>query len=309
MAAQDPGRENSIGFVGLGDMGGPIAHRIAAAGFPLAVWSRGVHSLKELGAQPHVAVNSLQELGNGCGIVAICVFSDADVRDVVLGADGLLAAMSRDSILVIHSTVSVALCWEIAVAGASRGVHVLDAPVSGARAGAVNGTLTIMVGGDPSLRDRVTPLLKSYGRLIQWMGPVGSGQKMKVLNNVLGFATGQIASIAIETGVALGLDPASLVAVLESGSAASFALHSLLHNMIPDPVFTAHAATMIAKDTELFQQVCRRDELSPTVLEQLAVDRITHPIPDVALTTEQHRAAIGETRTPAATPLGSASPW
>jgi 3-hydroxyisobutyrate dehydrogenase-like beta-hydroxyacid dehydrogenase len=166
-----------------------------------------------------------------------------------------------------------------------------------------------MVGGDPSLRDRVTPLLKSYGRLIEWMGPVGSGQKMKVLNNVLGFATGQIANIAIETGVALGLDPASLVAVLESGSAASFALHSLLHNMIPDPVFTAHAATMIAKDTELFQQVCRRGELSPTVLEQLAVDRITHPVPDVALTIEQHGAAIGETRTPATTPLGSESPW
>ena len=183
MAAQDPG-ENSIGFVGLGDMGGPIAHRIAAAGFPLAVWSRGVHSLEELGEQRYVAVDSLQELGNGCGIVAVCVFSDADVRDVVLGAGGLLAAMSRDSVLVIHSTVSVALCWEIAVAGARRGVHVLDAPVSGARAGAVNGTLTIMVGGDPSLRYWVTPLLKSYGRLIQWMGPVGSGQKMKVLNNV-----------------------------------------------------------------------------------------------------------------------------
>jgi 3-hydroxyisobutyrate dehydrogenase len=282
MKAQGPRPENSIGFVGLGDMGGPIAHRIAAAGFPLTVWSRGVHSLKELGAQPHVVVPSLQELGNRCGVVAVCVFSDADVRDVVLGADGLLAAMSPDSILVIHSTVSVDLCCEVAVAGASRGVHVLDAPVTGARAGAVNGTLTIMVGGDPSLRNRVTPLLQSYGRLIKWMGP-GSGQKMKVLNNVLGFATGQIANIAIETGVALGLDPASLVAVLESGSAASFALQSLVHNMIPDPEFTAHAAAMIAKDTELFQEVCRRAELSPTVLERLARDRITHPVPDVSL--------------------------
>ncbi len=283
MKGQLPRHENSIGFVGLGDMGGPIAHRIAAAGFPLAVWSRGVHSLKELGAQPYVAMPSLQELGNRCGIVAVCVFSDADVREVVLGPDRLLAAMSPDSILVIHSTVSVDLCCEIAVAGASRGVHVLDAPVSGARTGAVNGTLTVMVGGDESVRNRVTPLFKSYGRLIKWMGPVGSGQKMKVLNNVLGFATGQVASIAIETGVALGLDPASLVDVLESGSAASFALHSLVHNMIPDPVFTSHAAAMIAKDTELFQKVCRRDELSPTVLERLAVDRITHPVPDLSL--------------------------
>ena len=280
---QHPWRENSIGFVGLGDMGGPIAHRIAAAGFPLVVWSRRVHSLKELGAQPYVVVPSVQELGNRCGVVAVCVFSDADVRDVVLGADGLLAAMSPDSILVIHSTVSVDLCCEIAAEAVNRGVHVLDAPVSGARAGAMNGTLTIMVGGDPSLRNRISPLFKAYGRLIQWMGPVGSGQKMKVLNNVLGFATGQIASIAIETGVALGLDSASLVAVLQSGSAASFALQSLVHNLIPDPAFTAHAAAMIAKDTMLFQEVCRRDELLPTVLERLAVDRITHPIPDVQL--------------------------
>ena len=182
-------RGSAIGFVGLGDMGGPIAHRIAAAGFPLAVWSRGVHSLKELGTQPHVAVPSLRELGNRCGIVAVCVFGDADVREVVLGPDGLLTAMSPDSILVIHSTVSVDLCCEIAVGGASRGVHVLDAPVSGARAGAVNGTLTIMVGGDPSLRNRISPLFKSYGNLIEWMGPVGSGQKMKVLNNILGFGS------------------------------------------------------------------------------------------------------------------------
>jgi 3-hydroxyisobutyrate dehydrogenase len=283
--------DRPIGFVGLGDMGGPIAYRIAAAGFPLAVWSRGVHSLTELSGQPYVAMNSLRELGRQCQVVAICVFGDADVRDVVLGADGLVGAMSPHSVLLIHSTVSVALCCEIAAAGASRGVHVLDAPVSGARAGAVNGTLTIMVGGDPSVRGRVTPLLESYGQVIQWMGPVGSGQKMKVLNNVLGFANGELANIAIETGVALGLDPDSVVAVLESGSAGSFALDSLVHNLIPDPVFTAHATTMIAKDTWLFQELCRGDELVPTVLEQLAVERITHPVPDVSLAIDQPAGA------------------
>jgi 3-hydroxyisobutyrate dehydrogenase-like beta-hydroxyacid dehydrogenase len=141
------------------------------------------------------------------------------------------------------------------------------------------------------VRGRVTPLLESYGQVIQWMGPVGSGQKMKVLNNVLGFANGELANIAIETGVALGLDPDSVVAVLESGSAGSFALDSLVHNLIPDPVFTAHATTMIAKDTRLFQELCRGDELAPTVLEQLAVERITHPVPDVSLAIDQPAGA------------------
>ena len=304
MSTQESPYDSAIGFVGLGDMGGPIAYRIAAAGFALAVWSRGVHSLTELAGQPYVAVNSLRELGRQCDIVAICVFSDADVRDVVLGADGLMAAMSSSSVLVIHSTVSVALCREIAAAGASRGVHVLDAPVSGARAGAVNGTLTIMVGGDPSVRDRITPLLTSYGQVIRWMGPVGSGQKMKMLNNVLAFANGALANTAIERGVALGLDPASVLAVLESGSAASSALDSLVHTLIPDPVYTAHAATMIAKDTRLFQEQCRRDELAPTVLEQLAVERITRPVPDVSLATPASAVARGP-RTPVTPPPGS----
>ena len=283
MSTQESLYDSAIGFVGLGDMGGPIAHRIAAAGFALAVWSRGAHSLKkELAGQPRDG-ELVRELGRQCDIVAICVFSDADVRDVVLGADGLMAAMSPGSVLVIHSTVSVALRPEIAAAGASRGVHVLDAPVSGARAGAVNGTLTIMVGGDPSMRDRITPLLTSYGQVIRWMGPVGSGQKMKMLNNVLAFANGALANTAIETGVALGLDPGSVLAVLESGSAASSALDSLVHTLIPDPVYTAHAATMIAKDTRLFQEQCRRDGAAPTVLATAGRLCITHPVPDVSL--------------------------
>ena len=195
----------------------------------------------------------------------ICVFSDADVRDVVLGADGLMAAMSPSSVLVIHSTVSVALCREIAAAGATRGVHVLDAPVSGARAGAVNGTLTIMVGGDPSVRDRITPLLTSYGQVIG-DGARGFGSEDEDAQQLLAFANGALANTAIETGVALGLDPASVLAVLESGSAASSATGFLVHTLIPDPVYTAHAATMIAKDTRLFQEQCRRDELAPTEL-------------------------------------------
>jgi 3-hydroxyisobutyrate dehydrogenase len=276
---------HSVGFVGLGDMGGPIARRIAAAGFPLAVWSRR-NTFDALGAHPFVSTASLRELGAGRDVIGVCVFDDADVREVALGSTGLLSAMAPDSILIIHSTISVDSCVEIAAAGAEVGVHVLDAPVSGASTGANRGELAIMVGGDPALRPRVMPVLRAYGNVIRWMGPVGSGQRMKMLNNVLAFANGRLANIAIETGAELGLDVSSVIDVLGSGSAGSSALDSLVQVLIPDPAYTAHAATMIAKDTALFSETCHQCGLTPTELERLATERVAAVVPRVGVPTQ-----------------------
>jgi 3-hydroxyisobutyrate dehydrogenase-like beta-hydroxyacid dehydrogenase len=280
----------SVGFVGLGDMGGPIARRIAAAGFPLAVWSRR-NTFDVLGAHSFVATASLRELGAGRDVVGVCVFDDADVREVALGSTGLLSAMGPDSILIIHSTISVDSCVEIAAAGAEVDVHVLDAPVSGASTGAIRGALAIMVGGDPALCPRVMPLLRAYGNVIRWMGPVGSGQRMKMLNNVLAFANGRLANIAIETAAELGLDVTSVIDVLASGSAGSSALDSLVHVLIPDPAYTAHAAMMIAKDTALFSATCRQCGLTPTELERLATERIAAVVPVVGVPTRYNSQA------------------
>ena len=277
----------SVGFVGLGDMGGPIARRIAAAGFPLAVWSRR-NAFDALGAHPFVSKASLRELGASRDVVGVCVFDDADVREVALGSKGLLSAMAPDSILVIHSTISVDSCVEIAAAGAEVGVHVLDAPVTGASTGANRGELAIMVGGDPALRPRVMPVLRAYGNVIRWMGPVGSGQRMKMLNNVLAFANGRLANIAIETGAELGLDVGSVIDVLATGSAGSSALDSLVDVLIADPAYTAHAATMIAKDTALFSETCRQHGVTPTELESLATERIAAVVPRVGVPTRDN---------------------
>ncbi len=270
-----------IGFVGLGDMGGPIARRIAAAGHTLTVWARRPSSLAELGSESYQVAASLTDLGRGRDLVGLCVFGDEDVREVAAAPDGLLTSMSPGSVLLIHSTVSAELCIELASVARERDVHVVDAPVSGGRAAAVRGELTIMVGGEKTLSPRVMPVLEAYGKVIRWMGPLGSGQVTKALNNVLGFGTGELANLAIETGVALKLDLNALIDVLTTGSAGSFALNSLVDTLMKDPEFAMHAAKMVEKDTRLFQQACRQHGVMQTKLEDLAVDRITHITPRI----------------------------
>jgi 3-hydroxyisobutyrate dehydrogenase-like beta-hydroxyacid dehydrogenase len=272
-----------IGFVGLGDMGGPIARRIAAAGFPLTVWARRASAFSELGSEPYDVATSLADLGRERDLVGLCVFGDDDVRQVAVGPDGLVNSMPPGSVLLIHSTVSAELCIELASIASERGVHVVDAPVSGARAAAIRGELTIMLGGQTALAPQVMPVLETYGRVIRWMGPLGSGQITKALNNVLGFGTGHLANLAIETGVALELDPDALIDVLTTGSGGSFALNSLVNVLMKDTQFAMHAAKMIEKDTQLFQRACRTRGVAPTKLEEMAVARIAHITPRIRL--------------------------
>ncbi|GAF43629.1 NAD(P)-dependent oxidoreductase [Rhodococcus wratislaviensis] len=279
-----------VGFVGLGDMGGPIARRIAEEGFPLTVWSRRSNSLGALDPGTFTAADSLRQLGQSADIIGVCVFGDSDLQEVVLPPNGLLATMAPNSILVIHSTVSVAVCHEVAAAATLRGVHVLDAPVSGAREGAKRGRLTIMIGGDRDILGRVIPVFEAYGSVIRWMGPTGAGQRMKVLNNVLSFGNGRLASVAIETGERLGLDVESVVDVLSSGSASSFALRSLVEKLMPDPGFADHASAMVEKDTRIFQEMCRHAGVPVTALEDLAVERIDNMTPHLGVNSSEAQA-------------------
>jgi 3-hydroxyisobutyrate dehydrogenase-like beta-hydroxyacid dehydrogenase len=182
-----------IGFVGLGDMGGPIARRIAAAGFPLTVWARRASAFSELGSELYDVAASLADLGRECDLVGLCVFGDDDVRQVAVGPDGLLNSMPPESVLLIHSTVSAELCFELASIAGERGVHVVDAPVSGARAAAVRGELTIMLGGQRALAPQVMPVLETYGKVIRWMARWFRPDH-QALNNVPGFGTGQLAN-------------------------------------------------------------------------------------------------------------------
>lgn len=271
----------SVGFIGLGDMGGPMAQRIIDAGFPTTLWARRDASLAAYDPARFTRAATPAELGARSQVAGVCVFGDEDVRGVLLGPEGVLAGMAPGGVVMIHATVTVEVCAEIAEAAAARGVRVLDAPVSGARAGALAGTLTLMVGGDQDALEFARPVMQAVGGLIAHLGPLGAGQRMKALNNVLGFGTGRLASIAIEAGVALGLEAEAVIAVLRSGSAGSRALDSLAQRLIPDPEFRAHAATMVEKDTRLFQRYAREAGLAPGELERLAEQRIAQIVPRI----------------------------
>lgn len=259
-----------VGFVGLGDMGGPIARRIIDAGFQTNLWARREVALKPFLQTSFTRVPDLGTLGRISDIVGVCVFGDDDVREILLGEEGILAGMNSGGIVLIHSTISVETCEELETVANKNGISVLDAPVSGARQGAIEGTLGIMVGGKQSAFDKALPVLRAYGGTVRLMGPIGSGQKMKVLNNVVGFCNGSIAAMAINIGDGLSLDRSAVIEMLRNSSGRSFSLEMLVEKWMADPDFAAHARTMVVKDTKLFQEVCRKAKIEPTLLEELA---------------------------------------
>jgi 3-hydroxyisobutyrate dehydrogenase len=280
-----------VGFVGLGDMGSAIARRIIDAGFPTALWARRQRSLELFESGSFTHCPSLPDLGRFADIVGLCVFNDSDVRQVLL--DGcLLDSMRRGSVLLIHSTVSAEVCEEMAAVADARGISVLDAPVSGGREGALAGKLVVMVGGEAAALERSRPVLESFSSLIRLMGPIGSGQRMKVLNNMLTFANGRIANIAIETGQSFGLEPRAVIDVLRRGSASSFALDAMVEKLLPDADFQKHALRMIDKERALYSRMRASTGVPRNILEDLADQQSTQCVP--AMTVEPSRQSRAE---------------
>jgi 3-hydroxyisobutyrate dehydrogenase len=212
------------GFIGLGSQGGPMARRIAEAGHPLVLWARRPATLEPF-ADLDVEISSTPaELGARCDVVGVCVVADADVEQVVLGPDGLLAGMRPGSTLVIHATIHPDTCRRLAAAAATTSVDVLDAPVSGGGQAAAERRLLVLVGGEASVLDRSLPILSTFGDPICHMGPVGAGQTAKLVNNALFAATLGVANEALRLGASLGVDERELAQSLEHGSARSMAL-------------------------------------------------------------------------------------
>ena len=197
------GTAQRVGFVGLGDQGAPIAQRIASNGFPLGVWARRPESLGPFAGTAAFIAPTLQELGAWSDVVGVCVVNDDDVREVVLAPGALLDGMHGGSCLIIHSTVAPATCDELGERAAARGVAMLDAPVSGGAAGASAGTLAVMVGGPAPVLDRVRPVLESFAGLLAHLGPLGAGQRAKIVNNLLFTAILSLSAEAITAGGAM----------------------------------------------------------------------------------------------------------
>ncbi len=259
-----------VGFVGLGDMGEPMVRHIIAAGFQTTLWARRPASLARLSDSTFKVAGDLVDLGRSSDICGVCVFSDEDTLEVTLGDKGVLAGMRKGATLLLHPTIAPETAMRISEAGAARGVAVLDAPVAGTRVRAEEGTLSVMVGGASAAFEHALPVLRAYDRDIRHMGPIGSGMRMKALNNLLSRVNLGMAYEALEIGVKLGMERSAVLETLRGSGAASFMLEFLAERVLPDPEYARHLASMSAKDMTLFEQVRVAAGLERTPLEDAA---------------------------------------
>ncbi|MHB8669084.1 MAG: NAD(P)-dependent oxidoreductase [Acidimicrobiales bacterium] len=238
-----------VGFVGLGSQGAPMAERIAAAGWPLTIYARRPQSLERFSDSPAVVAASLSELASRSDLVGVCVVDDAQVEQVLGGESGLLAGMSAGGIVAVHSTVHPDTCRRQAHLGASRGVSVVDAPVSGGAAAASAGRLSVLAGGPAEAIDRCRPVFESFAGTILHLGPVGSGQVAKLINNLLFVAHLGLARDAVAFGDRLGVAADGLEESLLAGTGASAALE-IIHRARSLGALSAGTA-LLEKDVEL----------------------------------------------------------
>jgi 3-hydroxyisobutyrate dehydrogenase-like beta-hydroxyacid dehydrogenase len=173
------------GFIGLGNIGKPMARRLVAAGFETTVHDLAAAPVHELVAAGAKAVATARAVGASSDYVGLCVRDDADLRAVALGPEGLFAGADAGTIVAVHSTVQPKTVAELAEASAARGIAVLDACITGGAVGAAQGTLTVMVGGDASHLAKIRPALESFAKLIVHAGPLGTGAKLKLCNNLM----------------------------------------------------------------------------------------------------------------------------
>jgi len=238
-----------VAFLGLGVMGYPMAGHLAKAGHDVTVYNRTASKaqawVKEYGGTSRATP---AEAAEGAAIVFICVGNDHDVREVATGPEGALRGMKRGAILADHTTASADLARELAAIAKEKGIGFLDAPVSGGQAGAVNGKLTVMVGGDPASFEIAQPVMAHYGRAVTLMGPVGTGQLTKMVNQICIAGLVQALSEGLNFAMRAGLDPKKVVDVISKGAAQSWQMENRAHTMVEGKFDFGFAVDWMRKD-------------------------------------------------------------
>jgi 3-hydroxyisobutyrate dehydrogenase len=214
---------NQVGFIGLGNMGGPMAANLAKAGYAVTGFDLADAAIAEAGKRGVATAASAAKAVEGAAIVISMLPASRHVAALYLGDDGLLALLAPGTLVIECSTIAPATAQELAKAAASKNIAVIDAPVSGGTAGAQAGTLTFIVGGANDALERARPVLQAMGKNIFHMGDAGAGQVAKLCNNM---ALGVIMAVtgeAIALGVAHGLDPATLSQMMAVSTSRSWA--------------------------------------------------------------------------------------
>lgn len=245
-----------------------MAKAIVDHGFPTTLWARRPESLEPFAGTVTVA-DSPAELASRSDLIGVCVVNDDDVREVVLGPRGIGDGLREGSAVVIHSTVHPDTCLSLAEVLRERGASVLDAPVSGGGPAAEARRLLVMVGGEAEILKRVRPVLATFGDPIIHLGPLGSGQIAKVVNNLLFIDNLALAHQAIEVATGLGLDREAVVATFQNGSSRSFGL-GIAAGLGPgfgDPRSPSAAmARLLAKDLGLANELLHNGSVDAGLL-------------------------------------------
>jgi 3-hydroxyisobutyrate dehydrogenase-like beta-hydroxyacid dehydrogenase len=240
---------HKVAFLGLGVMGYPMAGHLAAAGHDMTVYNRtAAKAAAWTGQHGGKAAASPREAVDGAEFVFCCVGNDNDVRAVVLGESGAFAGMSAHAVLVDHTTASADLARELETAAKARGLRFLDAPVSGGEAGAKNGALTVMVGGEEGTFADARQVIDAYARACALMGPAGSGQLAKMCNQICIAGIVQGLAEATNFGVRAGLDMEKVFEVISKGAAQSWQMENRYKTMLAGQYEFGFAVDWMRKD-------------------------------------------------------------
>jgi len=254
----------NVAFLGLGVMGYPMAGHLARAGHRVTVYNRSASKAIAwcdeftLGSRPQHA-ETPREAAQGADIVFCCVGNDDDLRSVTLGADGAFAGMAPGAIFVDHTTASADVARELHAAAKNIGLHFVDAPVSGGQAGAQNGALTVMCGGDAAAFEAARPVAMAFSRAFTLLGASGAGQLAKMVNQICIAGLVQGLSEAIAFGQKAGLDMNQVLDVIGKGAAQSWQLDNRGKTMVADQFNFGFAVDWMRKDLGLVLDEARRN--------------------------------------------------
>jgi 3-hydroxyisobutyrate dehydrogenase len=246
-----------LAFLGLGVMGYPMAGHLRRAGHDVTVYNRTTARAEQWVAQHGGrAARTPEDAAGDADVVLMCVGNDDDVRAV---AGRALTTMKAGTVLVDHTTASAEVAREVHAAAQARGVGFLDAPVSGGQAGAENGKLTIMVGGDGAVFARAEPLLAHYARAVTLMGGPGSGQLTKMVNQICIAGLVQALAEGIDFATRAGLDPERVIEVISKGAAQSWQMENRAKTMVADRYDFGFAVDWMRKDLGICLAEARRN--------------------------------------------------
>ncbi len=247
-----------------------MARRVVDAGIPTTLWARRSATLEPFRDTPAAVADTPAELASKSDIIEICVFDDSGVDEVLHGDAGVFAGANPGAVVIIHSTVRPDTVRRCADEAAARGVELLDAPVSGGGGAAASGRLLVMVGGASETFDRCEAVLRTYGDPVIHLGPVGSGQLAKLVNNVLFAAHLRLANDAGALARSFGLDPVQLGRAVQAGSGASFSLGVLVTMGGSVEPLAERIGDLMHKDVGIVADVARDVGADPGLLVSVA---------------------------------------